>query len=311
MRQTKRNFQTFYRSLGAGWSTLAAAVVLMGCLSTGLRAQEKGQKTFRTAAEASDELFLALQGSEADMLQVLGQDAKQIVSSGDEREDVRRRTTFLSSYLEMHRLVKEPNGTTTIYIGAENWPLPIPLVEKSGAWFFDTDAAKDEILFRRIGHNEMCAIRVLQELVIAEEEYSAGHQHQYARKITSDVGQQNGLYWPSSGDENESPMGPLVALASVEDGPGGEKRGAAPFHGYFFHMAASKNGEFAFVAFPAEYRNSGVMTFMVGKDGVVYQKDLGAETSKGANSVKEYSVDSTWQKAEETQEASAEAAKPR
>ena len=311
MRRMKRNFRKFCRRNGAGWGAFAAAVVLMGCLSTSLQAQEKGQKTFRTAAEAGDALFLALQGSEADMLLVLGQDAKQIVSSGDEREDVRRRTTFLSKYLEMHRLVKEPNGTTTIYIGAENWPLPIPLVEKSGAWFFDTDAAKDEILFRRIGHNEMCAIRVSQELVMAEEEYYSGHQHQYARKIASDPGKQNGLYWQASGGQKESPMGPLVAEASVADGAGSANGlGApAPFHGYYFRIVAAKNAEFAFVAFPAEYRNSGVMTFMVGKDGVVYEKDLGAETAKLAKSVKEYSLDSTWLKAEETQEASAEAAK--
>lgn len=309
MQRMSENSGNFCSRSCRGMVLLAAALIVGSCLAAGVQAQEKGQKTFSTAAEAGDALFLALQGSEADMLLVLGQDAKQIVSSGDEREDVRRRTNVLSKYLEMHRLVKEPNGTTTIYIGAENWPLPIPLAEKAGKWYFDTDAAKDEILFRRIGHNEMVAIRVSQELVIAQEEYYASHQHQYARKISSDPGKQNGLYWQAGGNQKESPMGPLVALASVEEGPGGEKRGAEPFHGYYFRMLAAKNGEFAFEAFPAEYRNSGVMTFIVSKDGVVYEKDLGEQTAKAANSIKEYSVDSTWQKAEETQEASAEAAK--
>jgi hypothetical protein len=311
MQRTSENSGNYCRSHGRGMLLLAAALIVGSCLPASVRAQEKGQKTFRTAAEAGDALFLALQGSEADMLAVLGQDAKQIISSGDEREDVRRRTNFLSKYLEMHRLVKEPNGTTTIYIGAENWPLPIPLAEKSGKWYFDTDAAKDEILFRRIGHNEMCAIRVSQELVIAQQEYYSEHQQQYARKIASDPGKQNGLYWEAGGDQKESPMGPLVALASVEDGPGGEKRGAEPFHGYYFRVLAAKNGEFAFQAFPAEYRNSGVMTFIVGKDGVVYEKDLGEKTAELAKSVKEYRLDAGWKKAEEEMAQSVEANKPK
>jgi len=309
MRQMKRYFEKFYQSNRTGLAMLVAAILLMGCWPVSSRAQEKGQKTFSSAEEASDALFLAVQINNEDaILQVLGQDAKQIISSGDPSDDAEHRGNFTRKYLEMHRLVKEPDGTTTLYIGVENWPTPIPLVEKSGKWYFDSEAAKDEILFRRIGHNEMCAIRTSQELVKAEEEYSAQHNNTYARKIVSDPGQQNGLYWPASDKQPESPVGPLVADASVGDGP--NPAGASePFHGYYFRILSQQGSDFAFVAFPAEYRNSGVMTFVVGKDGVVYQKDLGEKTVELAKSIKEYSVDSSWQKAEEPAEQSASATK--
>ena len=148
------------------------------------------------------------------MLDILGSDGKQIVSSGDDAEDAESRANFVKRYQEMHRLVKEPDGTTVLYIGAENWPTPIPLMNKGNAWYFDTDAGKHEILYRRIGRNEISAIRVCQELVAAQKEYSADH-NEYAQKIFSDEGQHNGLYWKTSGDRL-SPIGPLVAAAVAE-----------------------------------------------------------------------------------------------
>jgi hypothetical protein len=249
------------------------------------------------------------------MLEILGADGKQIVSSGDDAEDAESRANFVKRYAEMHRLVKQTDGTTVLYIGAENWPTPIPLVSKGNAWFFDTDAGKQEILYRRVGRNEMSTIRVCQELVAAQKEYSAEHK-EFAQKIFSDEGQHNGLYWKTSG-EPLSPIGPLVAAAVIERDAVGSA--PTPYRGYYYHVLARQgknapggaksyiaNGKmtsgFAFVAYPAEYRSSGVMTFLVSEDGVVYQKDLGKKTEALAKGMKEFNPDSSWKKSELQQE---------
>jgi hypothetical protein len=144
----------------------------MGCFATLAVAQQQGQKTFSTPNEASNALFAATQNNdEKQMLDILGPDGKQLVSSGDETEDAHSRANFVKDYQEMHRLVKEPDGTVTLYIGAQNWPTPIPIVNKGSTWYFDTDAGKNEILYRRIGRNEMSTTRVCRELVAAEKEY--------------------------------------------------------------------------------------------------------------------------------------------
>ena len=222
----------------------------------------------------------------------------------------------------MHRLVKEPDGTTVLYIGAENWPTPIPLVNKGNTWQFDTAAGKKEILYRRVGRNELSTIRVCQELVAAQKEYYSAQHHEYAQKIFSDEGQHNGLYWKAAKGEAESPIGPLVA-AAVAEGYAPSRTGApTPFRGYYYHSLSRQGkdapggaksyivngkmtGGFAFVAYPAEYRSSGVMTFIVNQDGVVYQKDLGQTTDELAKAMKEYDPDSSWQKAEEEHEETA------
>ena len=152
-------------------------MLLTVCVPPRSMAQQPGQKTFSSAEEASNALFMAAQNNdEKTMLDILGPDGKQIVSSGDETEDANSRANFVKKYQEMHRLVKEPDGTTILYIGAENWPTPIPLVNKGNLWYFDTEAGKKEILYRRIGRNEMSTIRVCQELVAAQKEYSAQHK---------------------------------------------------------------------------------------------------------------------------------------
>ena len=221
----------------------------------------------------------------------------------------------------MHRLVAEPNGTTTLYIGAENWPTPIPLVNKGKTWYFDTDAGKKEILYRRIGQNETSAISVCQELVAAQKEYRATHDNEYARKFFSDEGQHNGLYWKAADGESQSPIGPLVA-AAVADGSKSQEGAPTPFRGYYYLRLTrqGKNGPggaksyivngkmtggVAFVAYPAEYRSSGVMTFIVNEDGVVYEKDLGKKTNVVATSMKEYKPNFSWREAEEQQEETA------
>jgi len=300
------------------------AILLTGWFANRSLAQQPGQKTFSSAEDASNALVTAVQSNdEKAMLDILGPDGKQIVSSGDETEDAHSRADFAKRYQEMHRLVKEPDGTTTLYIGAQNWPTPIPLVNNGNSWYFDTDAGKKEILFRRIGRNEMSAIRVCQELIAAQKEFST-QRNEYAQKIFSDEGQHNGLYWKASDSEPQSPIGPLVARAVAKGYPKSLEGAPTPFRGYYYHilMRQGKNGQggaksyvvngkmtagFAFVAYPAEYRSSGVMTFVVGEDGVVYEKDLGKKTEVRAQAMKEYNPDSTWQKAEEQDQTAAEA----
>ena len=322
MRRTKRNFDKFH------WATLlelaVIAVFLTAFLSTHSMAQQPGQKTFSSPEDASNALVTAAQNNdEKAMFEILGRHGKQIVSSGDETEDAKSRANFVQRYQEMHRLVKEPDGTTVLYIGAENWPMPIPLVHKGNSWYFDTEAGKKEILYRRIGRNELSAIRVCQELVAAQKEYYSTQHNEYAQKIFSDEGQHNGLYWKAADGEPQSPIGPLVASA-VAEGYAKSRDGApTPYRGYYYRILTrqGKNapggaksyiangkmtGGFAFVAYPAKYRSSGVMTFIVNEDGVVYQKDLGRKTDVLAKAMKEYNPNSGWQKAEELQEENAD-----
>jgi hypothetical protein len=320
MRRTKLDSDKFH------WASLTklalVAMLLTVCVSTRSMAQQPGQKVFSSAEEATDALVTAAQANDGKMmLDILGPDGKQIVSSGDETEDANSRADFVKRYREMHRLLKEPDGTTVLYIGAHNWPAPIPLVHKGNSWYFDTEAGKKEILCRRIGRNEMSAIRVCQELVAAQKEYSAEHK-EYAREIFSDEGQHNGLYWKAADGEPQSPIGPLVASAVAQGYAKNQQGAPTPYRGYYFHILTRQgknapggaknyvvNGKmtegFAFVAYPAEYRSSGVMTFITTEDGVVYQRDLGRKTGVLAKAMKEYDRNPSWQKAEEQQEQAA------
>src|ERR1035437_2779923 len=286
LRRTKLNFDKFH------WGTLpefAVVVLLLAlCFPTRSMAQQPGQKTFSSPEDASSALVTAAQtNDEKAMVDILGPDGKQIVSSGDEAEDAESRANFVQRYQQMHRLVTEPDGSTTLYIGAENWPTPIPLVNKGNSWYFDTEAGKKEILYRRIGENEISTIRVCQELVAAAKEYRSTQHNEYAQKIFTDDGQQNGLYWKTTASESQSPIGPLVASAVAEGYAKNRDGDPNPYRGYYFHILTRQgekgpggaknyivNGKmtkgFAFVAYPAEYRSSGVMTFVVNENGVVY-----------------------------------------
>ncbi|MGA6982888.1 MAG: DUF2950 domain-containing protein [Candidatus Sulfotelmatobacter sp.] len=284
-------------------------------------APQPGQETFSSAAHACHALIAGLEkDDQASLLKILGPDAKDIISSGDPAEDKDNRQQFVQKYRQMHRLVTEPDGTTTLYIGAENWPTPIPLIHQASAWYFDTPTGKKEILYRRIGKNELAVIQTCNELVAAEKEYYAkphdgAPEGEYAQKFFSDSGKQNGLYWETSSANAASPIGPLVAVAAVENYPQPPDRNLEPFQGYYFRILKAqgkkasggahsyiKDGKmaagFAFVAYPAEYRNSGVMTFLVNQDGVVYQKDLGPKTAEIAKTIKSYDPDSSWHKAD-------------
>jgi hypothetical protein len=321
MRRTKLNFDKFEWA-NAG-KLAAVALLLLWCFPSGSVAQQPGQKTFSSAEEASNALVTAAQSNdEKAMLDILGPEGKQLVSSGDDVEDAENRANFVRRYQDMHRLMKEPDGSTTLYIGAENWPTPIPLVNKGNLWYFDTEAGKKEILYRRVGRNEMSTISVCQQLVAAQKEYYSTQHEEYAQKIFSDPGQPNGLYWKAADGAPESPIGPLVASAVAEGYVKGQGGPPTPYRGYYFHIltrqgknapggaksyiVAGKMTEgFAFVAYPAEYGSSGVMTFIVDEDGVVYQKDLGKKTDVLAKAMKEYNPNIGWQKAEDVQEESA------
>jgi hypothetical protein len=325
MRRTKLNLGNFH------WANLlelaAVAVLLTACFPARTLAQQPGQKTFSSAEDACKALIAAMQNNdEKAEIEVLGPDAKQIVSSGDDVEDAENRANIVKRYQQMHRLMKEPDGTTTLYIGPENWPAPIPIVNKGGSWYFDTEMGKMEILYRRVGRNEISTIRVCQELVAAQKEYYSAQHNEYAQKIFSDEGQHNGLYWKASASETQSPIGPLVASAVAEGYNKGNGGPPTPYRGYYYHilMRQGKNAPggaksyvvdgkmtqgFAFIAYPAEYRSSGVMTFIVGADGVVYQKDLGKKTDVIAKAMKEFDPSATWRKDEDQQEETAAAEK--
>src|SRR5208337_785182 len=321
MQRAKLNFDNFH---WAKLSKLAAvAVLLAACFATRSMAQQQGQKTFSSAEEACNALAAATQSNdEKAMLEILGPEGKEIVSSGDAAEDAQSRANLVLRYQEMHRLVKEPDGTTVLYIGAKNWPMPIPLMNKGKLWYFDTAAGKNEILYRRIGRNEISAIRVCQELVAAQKEYHSAQHAEYAQNIFSDEGLHNGLYWKAAEGEPQSPIGPLVAWAVATKNAKNLEGGPVPYRGYYYHILTRQgknapggaknyivNGKmtegFAFVAFPAEYRSSGVMTFIVGEDGVVYQKDLGKKTELLGKALKEYNLDTSWEKAEDQPEETA------
>jgi hypothetical protein len=298
---------------------LTVAVGLMTSPSAG---QEPGQKTFASPGEAVEAMIAATKAGNTDaLLQIFGPEGKELISSGDPVADKNSRERVVQKYEQMHRLVREPDDTVTAYMGAENWPFPIPLVKKGNVWYFDTAAGKQEVLYRRIGRNELATIDVCHAIVDAQKEYETQTHDgdtvkQYAPKIVSDAGKHNGLYWKVAAGEPQSPIGPLVAEAAAagytrKQGGGGP----TPFHGYIYkHLTGQgkdapsgakdylvdgkMTGGFAILAYPAEYRNSGVMTFMVNQDGIVYQKDLGPDTAKIAASMTQYNPDSSWQKAE-------------
>ena len=264
------------------------------------------------------ELYNAVKANDqATLLALFGSNGNSILHTGDDVADQKMGEAFVARYDQMHRVVQEPDGTVTLYVGAENWPLPIPMVKNSsGAWYFDTTAGKTEILQRRVGTNENDAIEILYGLVDAQKDYASEPRDgeatkHYAQKFLSDDGKQNGLYWKTNDNDPPSPIGPLLVEAASQGYKSTQEGKASPFHGYYFRIltkqgAAAKGGAldylvagkmtrgFAFVAYPAEYRNSGVMTFIVDKDGVVYEKDLGAQTGELAAAMDSYNPDKTW-----------------
>jgi hypothetical protein len=281
-------------------------------------AQGLNQQSFHSPEEASSALFAAAQQTDnRALLAILGPAGKDITSSGDPAEDRRERERFVAKYKQMHRVTKEYSGVMILYLGAENWPLPIPLVEKHSVWYFDTDIGKGEILARRVGGNELAAIDACYQLVNAEDQHYAranNGEHRYALKFIGDNDGSEGLFSSENGEQSASPLDTLIVSAGVENGTTAS-HDPVPFNGYYFRILTAQGnnaeggaksylvngnmvGGFAFVAYPAVYRSSGVMTFIVNQNGAVYQKDLGPDTEKIANAMSEYDPDSTWELAD-------------
>lgn len=318
----------------AGWAAAILVSLPLTASFAPVFAQQPGQQTFATPQDAAQALFMAMKSQDEQApLRVLGPDAKEVVSSGDPVEDSDAHAGFVAKYEQMHRFAKEGEGSEALIVGAENWPFPIPLVSnKQGLWYFDTDAGKDEILFRRVGRNELYALDACHNLVEAQKEYFAnpvgGGPNQFAQKLVSTEGRHDGLYWHGAYNEFDSPINSLIAYAygssSTSQGTSSANQNtsstsqdndAVPYNGYFFRIltkqgphatGGAKNyivngamtGGFAFIAYPAEYRSSGVMTFVVDESGVIYQKDLGPDTVKIAAAMTSYDPDSTWHQAE-------------
>ena len=300
-------------------SLILFAVLLL--LAPASLAQQGNEKTFASPGDATLALYTAVKSNDTQTVAaIFGSNSNDILHTGDEVADKNMADNFIRRYEQMHRVVIEPDQTATLYIGAENWPLPISIVKNSSsAWYFDTESGKTEILQRRVGTNENDAIEILHGLVDAQHDYASEPRNgektkHYALRFISDEGKQNGLYWKTGDNEPASPIGPLLVSATNE-GYNPQQGKESPFHGYYYRIltkqgSAAKGGArdyvvdgkltrgFAFVAYPAEYRNSGVMTFIVDEDGVVYQKDLGAQTSESAAAMKEYNPDATWESAE-------------
>jgi hypothetical protein len=280
--------------------------------------QELNQQVFHSPEEASAALFAAAQQTDnRALLDILGPAGKDLTSSGDPAEDRRDRERFVEKYKQMHRVTKAHSGVMILYVGAENWPLPIPLVEKHSAWYFDTDIGKEEILARRVGRNELATIEVCYQLVDAQQQHYAranNGEHRYALKFIGDNDGYDGLFSSEPGEPSVSPLDALIASASVENGTAASHE-PVPFNGYYFRILTAQGnnaeggaksylangkmvGGFAFVAYPAVYHSTGIMTFIVNQDGIVYQKDLGPDTEKIANAMTQYDPDSTWERAD-------------
>jgi hypothetical protein len=283
----------------------------------GLTVPAWAQEQFSNAEDAVAALVSAAKkGDTKAIVAVLGPDGEDIVSSGDPVADANTREKFVSAYDAKHSLELEGNGTQSLIIGDDNWPFPIPLVNNAGKWQFDTKQGLDEILRRRIGRNELAAIQVARAYVQAQNEYSALNPADlgrgvYAQRIVSRPGKKDGLYWPSAEGEQQSPLGNLAAQASAD----GYKPGQTPipFHGYFYRILTRQGaaapggaydylvdgklrGGFGLIAVPAEYGNSGIMTFMVNQDGTVFQKDLGPNTRSLAAKIDAFVPDAGWTK---------------
>jgi hypothetical protein len=296
--------------------------ILLCAVLLGLNTQAFSQEKFNTPQAAVDALVdAAKSGDQKAVLTVLGPDGQAIVNSGDPVADSNARDKFISAYDAKHAIELEGNGTQTLIIGDDDWPFPIPLANQGGEWQFDTKAGRDEILRRRIGRNELAAIQVSLAYVQAQNEYASLDPgglgpHVYAQRIVSSPGKKDGLYWPTAQGEELSPLGDLAAEASAEGYKVGQK--PIPYHGYFYRILKRQGasapggaydyvvngkmiGGFALVAFPAEYGNSGIMTFMVSHDGTVLQKDLGPNTGAFARKIYSFAPDQTWTKVDTAQ----------
>ena len=311
---TKRN--SWFKGCGA--LVIAAAFIVLLFFGSA-HAETVKQRTFASPEEAVKAFIEALKSNDVKALEaILGPGSRDLVSSGDPVADKAVRERFLSRYGEKNRL-EVTDAKANLSLGNDDWPFAVPIVKKDGLWRFDAKAGKEEILARRIGQNELSAIQFCLAYVDAQREYTLKDRDgdgllEYAQKFGSDKGKKNGLYWKAKEGEEQSPLGPIAAAAYSR---GYRKKGEnpQPFYGYFYRILTGQGknapggaygylakgnmiGGFALVAYPAKYASSGVMTFIVNHDGVVYEKDLGRNTEKAAQAMKLFDPDSTWKKVE-------------
>jgi hypothetical protein len=298
--------------------SFATVVGLSGCSTP-------SAQRFDTADNAVNTLVSALRSDNVDDLhRILGPDADDLLDSGDSVADTNGRKEFLKLYDEKHTLKPDGEDSMTLEIGSTAWPLPIPVTKDEKGWYFDTATGLDEMLSRRIGRNELSAIQVCLAICDAEKEYASADLdgngwREYAQKFNSDPGMKNGLYWPPVQGQPDSPLGELVAEATSQGylpRPDGVE-GPRPYHGYYYRVLTAQGddapggamsyivqghmiGGFAVIAWPAEYANSGLKSFMISHHGIVYEKDLGDDTDKIARAMKEYNPGAGWTAADST-----------
>ena len=301
-----------------GTHTLPVVRILCGLALIGMlglaASDASAQQAFPSPDDAAGALASAVKsGTRREMLRVLGADGEDIIASGDEVADSEARQRFTSAYDTKHSVRLEGDSKAVIVLGNDDFPFPIPLMKKKAGWEFDTAAGRLEILYRRIGRNELDAIQTCLAFVDAQHEYAGKDRGDgagvYAQRIVSSAGKKDGLYWPG----DDSPLGELAAQASAEGYKVGS--GPIPYHGYYYRILTQQGGNapggamdyvvkgkmiggFALLAWPAEYGNSGVMTFLVNHNGVVYQKDLGDYSMKLVRRINAFDPDQTWKKVE-------------
>ena len=295
---------------------VVAAVAWLG-VSVAAVAGEPRQMTFASPDAAVEALVAATQaGKTADLQKILGPSGRKLIHSGDRIADKEGRDKFVAAYAQKHAIETPSDSQAILIISADEWPFPIPLVKRGDLWRFDTEAGAEEILNRRIGRNELNAIEVCGAIVDAEHEYAEKDRTgsgylEYAQKFMSSPGKRDGLYWPPTAGE-ESPIGPLVVSARAEGyGRKGAHEKRSPYHGYYYRLLEKQGvdarggaydyvvnghmiGGFALVAFPAKFGDSGVMTFIVNQDGVVYEKSLGPDTAAIARAMTTFDPDASW-----------------
>lgn len=297
---------------------LAVAMSLVtGCCS--VPPEHQNQKAFDSSESAVKALAAAVKGRNSDeLLAIFGPLGKEILSSGDPIADRHNQEVFLVALEQSWTLQDKAGDTKELVIGYDQWPFPIPLVKECYGWRFDTAAGKDEVLARRIGRNELAVIGVCQTYVAAQKEYAKeGRDGKpaglYAQKVRSEPGKHDGLYWPTANPgEKRSPLGDLAAQAESEGYTPAPKGAPKPFRGYFFRILTQQGKDarggaksylasgdmkegFALIAYPAEYGNSGIMTFIVNQDGAIHETDLGPDTLKIAGEIKEFNPGDQWQ----------------